>query len=236
MIENGQSRHCTESFDLHEDSDGKAEVSSERVDEEGKKGSDNSSNTSANCAVEGQSEKDISPGKKRADPKSERISTSIFWENLKTRKGHVVKTIILGLSLNLFDVGSDIGVGISHAQEKKVKRFFSANDTIPDYCILVSAKMDPYLRDRSDGVHTTLAEEEADYSHTHECLEEDPLWAIITLSCVHLPALVLGLCLVVGVVLLRCFENADWYAGYKKVLGGAVLLLITPFPVVVFTQ
>ena len=96
--------------------------------------------------------------------------------------------------------------------------------------------MDPYLRDGSDGVLTTLAEEEADYSHTHECLEEDPLWAIITLSCVHLPALVLGLCLVVGVVLLRCFENADWYAGYKKVLGGAVLLLITPFPVVVFTQ
>ena len=92
--------------------------------------------------------------------------------------------------------------------------------------------MDPYLRHGSDGVLTTLA----DYSHTYECLEEDPLWAIITLSCVHLPALVLGLCLVVGVVLLRCFENADWYAGYKKVLGGAVLLLITPFPVVVFTQ
>ena len=87
MIENGQSRHCTESFDLHENSDGKEEVSSERVDEEGKKGSDNSSNTSANCAVEGQSEKDVSSGKKRADPKSERISTSIFWENLKTRKG-----------------------------------------------------------------------------------------------------------------------------------------------------
>ena len=236
MIENGQSRHCTESFDLHEDSDGKAEVSSERVDEEGKKGSDNSSNTSANCAVEGQMEKNVSSGRKKADPKSERISTSIFWENLKTRKGHVVKTIILGLSLNLFDVGSDIGVGISHAQEKKVKRFFSANDTIPDYCILVSTKMDPYLRHGSDGVLTTLAEEEADYSHTYECLEEDPLWAIITLSCVHLPALVLGLCLVVGVVLLRCFENADWYAGYKKVLGGAVLLLITPFPVVVFTQ
>ena len=236
MIENGQSRHCTESFELHEKGDGKEEVSSERADEEGKKGSDDSSYTSASCGVEGQSEKDVSSGKKRADPKSERISTSIFWENLKTRKGHVVKTIILGLSLNLFDVGSDIGVGISHAQEKKVKRFFSANDTIPDYCILVSTKMDPYLRDGSDGVLTTLAEEEADYSHTHECLEEDPLWAIITLSCVHLPALVLGLCLVVGVVLLRCFENADWYAGYKKVLGGAVLLLITPFPVVVFTQ
>ena len=62
MIENGQSRHCTESFDLHENSDGKEEVSSERVDEEGKKGSDNSSNNSANCAVEGQSEKDISSG------------------------------------------------------------------------------------------------------------------------------------------------------------------------------
>ena len=236
MIENGQSRHCRESFELHEKGDGKEEVSSERVNEEGKKGSDDSLNTSASCAVEGQSEKDVSSGKKKADPKSERISTAIFWENLKTRKGHVVKTIILGLGLNLFDVGSDVGVGISPAREKKVKRFFSANDTNPDYCIPVSTKMDPYLRDGSDGVHTTLAEEEADYSHTHECLEKDHLWAVITLSCVHLPALVLGLCLLVGVVLLRCFENADWYAGYKKVLGGAVLLLITPFPVVVLTQ
>ena len=60
----------------------------------------------------------------RNKAKNRRISPSIFWENLKTRKGHVVKTIILGLSLNLFDVGSDVGVGISHAQEKKVKDSF----------------------------------------------------------------------------------------------------------------
>ena len=236
MIENGESVGCRDSFELHEKGEKYEEVPSEKVDKEGKHGFCDSSNTSASCAVEGQIEKNVSSGKRKADPKSERISTSIFWENLKNRKGHLVKTIILGLSLNLFDVGSDIGVGISHAQEKKVKRFFSANDTIPDYCIPVSTKLDPYVRDGSDGVLTTLAEEEADYSHTHECLEEDPLWAIITLSCVHLPALVLGLCLLVGVVLLRCFENADWYAGYKKVLGGAVLLLITPFPVVVLTQ
>ena len=67
---------------------------------------------------------------KEAYPKSRCCSE--FLEILKNRRGHVVKTIILGLGLNAFDVFSDVGVGISHAQDKNVTRFFAANDTIPE--------------------------------------------------------------------------------------------------------
>ena len=92
---------------------------------------------------------------KEADPKSRCCSE--FLEILKNRRGHVVKTIILGLGLNAFDVFSDVGVGISHAQDKNVTRFFAANDTIPEYCVPV-----------------TMTTSDEDY----EWLEDHTFWAL----------------------------------------------------------
>ena len=92
---------------------------------------------------------------KEADPKSRCCSE--FLEILKNRRGHVVKTIILGLGLNAFDVFSDVGVGSSHAQDKNVTRFFAANDTIPEYCVPV-----------------TMTRSDEDY----EWLEDHTFWAL----------------------------------------------------------
>ena len=220
------------------------------------------------CKVPDKSETEKEVSHHRNKAKTRRISPSIFWENLKTRKGFVVKTIILGLGLNLFDVGSDVGVGISHAQEKKVKRFFSTNDTVPGYCVPVIAELDPRykwlerqynwkaLSNSSKDVNSPLIyltephklqqiwstpknTTELLHTTTHECVEEDPVWAIVTLTCVQLPGLVLALCLAVGVLLSRCIGKRwllDRHAGYMKMLVGSLFLLITPFPLVVFGQ
>ena len=130
---------------------------------------------------------------KEADPKSRCCSK--FLEILKNRRGHVVKTIILGLGLNAFDVFSDAGVGISHAQDKNVTRFFAANDTIPEYCV-------PVTMTRSDEDYSRLFNA-TEPVHTHVCLEEDVVWATITFGCIQLPAVVLTLCGVVGMVMFE---------------------------------
>ena len=73
--------------------------------------------------------------------------------------------------------------------------------------------------------------------YTHVCLEEDPVWASITLTCIQLPAVVLAFCFAVGVMLLKCGEQSKYAEGYtRKVLAGCLLLLVVPFPVVVFVQ
>ena len=132
--------------------------------------------------------------------------------------GHWVKTIVLGLGSNFFDVYSDVGSGLYHHHPKNVTRTFLANDTVPNNCIVL-----------------TNSTKEVD--HTHVCLEEDFVWATITFGCIQLPAVVLALCGGVGVVLLRCGPGSEYAEGYtKKVLTGCLLLLIIPFPLVVFAQ
>ena len=74
---------------------------------------------------ESKSESDQKP------PESEHPS-STFFSNLRWPGiGHVVKTIILGMASNLFDVYSDVGSGLYHQQPKNVTRLFPANDTVP---------------------------------------------------------------------------------------------------------
>ena len=52
--------------------------------------------------------------------------------------GHWAMTIILGLGSNTFDVYSDMGSGIYHLEAKNVTRTFSANETVPGTCFLMS--------------------------------------------------------------------------------------------------
>ena len=100
--------------------------------------------------------------------------------------GHWVKTIVLGLGSNFFDVYSDVGSGLYHHHPKNVTRTFLANDTVPNNCF-------------------ALTNSTTEVDHTHVCLEEDFVWATITFGCIQLPAVVLALCGAVGVV-LRCRE------------------------------
>ena len=125
-------------------------------------------------------------------PQSEAVPTSqnllssfrsqLQWPSV----GHVVKTIILGIASNFFDVYSDVGSGIYHQQPKNVSRTFLANDAVPNNC-------------------NAMNNSTREVDHTHVCLEEDVVWATITFGCIQLPAVVLALCGAVGVV-LRCRE------------------------------
>ena len=63
--------------------------------------------------------------------------------------------------------------------------------------------------------------------HAYVCLEEDFVWATITFGFIQMPAVVLALCGAVGVVL---------YEGCTKKVLGCLLLLITPFPLLVLLQ
>ena len=72
-------------------------------------------------------EKNYSSKGVEEDLAKNRLTPSMFLANLKNRKGHLLKTVLLGLSLNFIDVSTDVGVGISHAQAKNVTRFFLAN-------------------------------------------------------------------------------------------------------------
>ena len=67
--------------------------------------------------------------------------------------GHWVKTIVLGLCSNFFDVYSDVGSGLYHHQPKNVTRTFLANDTVPNNC---------------NALNNSTTEVD-----THVCLEED---------------------------------------------------------------
>ena len=121
--------------------------------------------------------------------------------------GHWVKTIVLGLCSNFFDVYSDVGSGLYHYHPKNVTRTFLANDTVPNNC-------------------NALTNSNTEMDHTHVCLEQDFVWATITFGCIQLPAVVLALCGAVGV----CYRCARGYT--MKVMSGCLLLLITPFPLV----
>jgi len=137
--------------------------------------------------------------------------------------GHWAKTIILGLGSNTFDVYSDLGSGIYHLEAKNVTRTFSANETVPESCFP--------LPDNNNNNNNNNNNTEEQY----ECLEEDNFWASITFGCIQLPALVLAICAAVAAVFLRC-TIPQHSGGYKKILAGALLLLIIPFPLVVFSQ
>ena len=170
---------------------------------------------------------------------------STFFTKHKTLFGHVAKTILLGMAINLLDVSTDVGSGLSHQQPKNVTRTFMENDTVPDNCIVLPEELQ-----RFDCLDCTILPNTTDTGHnykcldctsttvlpTHVCLEEDTVWAAITFGCIQMPAIVLALCAAVGTVFVRCSYPPSFYAGHKKALLGSLLLLIIPFPLLVFVQ
>ena len=126
--------------------------------------------------------------------------------------GSVGKTLVLGLGANVADVYTDVNTGMYYYGLKNVTRSFGETDiTMPANCF-------------------------PDDPPVFLCEESDPIWAAVAFSCIQLPALVLALCAALGAFFIRCTEEEEDYRGYWKILLAAMVLLIIPFPVVVFTQ
>ena len=127
--------------------------------------------------------------------------------------GGIGKTLILGLGANVADVYTDVETGLFYMAPKNVTRFFGPTDILPGNCLANGTNKEYYL-----------------------CEETDPIWAAIAFSCIQLPAVVLALCAALGAFFIRLTEDEQEYRGYWKILLAALLLLIIPFPVVVFAQ
>ena len=126
--------------------------------------------------------------------------------------GSVGKTLVLGLGANVADVYTDVKTGMYYYGLKNVTRSFGETDiTMPANCF-------------------------PDDPPVFLCEESDPIWAAVAFSCIQLPALVLALSAALGAFAIRCTEEEEDYRGYWKILLAAMVLLIIPFPVVVFTQ
>ena len=125
--------------------------------------------------------------------------------------GHVVKTIVLGLGTNAFDVFSDVGNGLYHYHPKNVTRYLdNTTAVVPDYCL------------------------ESNATGMFDCLEEDTKWATITFACIQLPAVVLAACVALAAFAWGCKEGFG--AGEMKMILGSFLVLLVPFPILVFIQ
>ena len=127
--------------------------------------------------------------------------------------GHVAKTIVLGLGSNGFDVFSDVGNGLYHYYPKNVTRYLGNSTAVPDYCF-------PSVESNGTGMF--------------DCEEEDTNWAMITFACIQLPAVVLAVCAALAALAMGCRSNFD--AGERKMILGSFLLLLVPFPILVFIQ
>ena len=101
--------------------------------------------------------------------------------------GHVVKTIVLGLGTNAFDVISDVGNGLYHYFPKNVTRYLGNSTAVPDFCITS-------LDQNTTGVF--------------DCAEEDANWAAITFAWIQLPALVLAACAALAGLVLSCSSSS----------------------------
>ena len=130
--------------------------------------------------------------------------------------GHWIKTIVLGLASNGFDVFTDVGTGLHHYHPKNVTRFFGNFTAIADNCV-------PHP--------------DVNVTGKFECLEKDLTWAVATFMCIHLPSLAGALHLALPAL------SYGWAHGFdelrakpKRVLLVALLLLLLPFPILVFAQ
>jgi len=137
--------------------------------------------------------------------------STTFFTRHKSKIGHVVKTVIVGLGFFLFDVFSDIGSGIYLYQTKNVTRQFPANDsTVPDHCF---------------AMHKTTGMEQ---QQNYEWLEDKTFWAETTFGHIQLLAVLLAICVALAVVVKSKMKNG-------KSLLGAFLLPIIPFFLLAFT-
>ena len=131
--------------------------------------------------------------------------------------GHLVKTILLGLGTNTFDVFSDVGNGLYHYNPKNVTRYFGNSTMVPDHC---------------------FPHEDHNVTKMFDCAERDFNWAMMTFAFIQLPGLVLALCSALGTLSLNCssyFGESESF-GVTRMLLFSVLSLLMPFPLLVTVQ
>ena len=142
---------------------------------------------------------------------------------------HWVKTLVLGLGSNAFDVFSDIGTGLYHYYPKNVTRFLG-NSSVPDNCF-------PYFDFNDTRMFDCLEEDncvpQSDFHSTgmFKCLEEDTMWAAFTFAFIQLPAVVFALSAASFAFLTGC-EHSEW----NWQAFGLILLIFIPFPIIVVIQ
>ena len=136
--------------------------------------------------------------------------------------GHFIKTLIFGLAANVFDVYSDIGTGLHHLQQKVVTRKVKENWSCLPYKAVTTVKVRKCFNNLC---HTNKTKSSFDGYH---CQEQDIRWATVTFSFIQMPSVLIFICFTVGLYLYE-----DCHAKYYLAL---LLLLVVPFPVVVFAQ
>ena len=111
---------------------------------------------------------------------------------------HWAKTMIFGIGGNGFDVSTDGLNGVQFLETKVVNRTFEENTTIPEFCLPLNI-----------------------YSN-YSCEESDTAWGILSLACIQLPGIVMGLCLSVAMLMFYCSEVND-DPDYNKVSKKAIV-------------
>ena len=129
--------------------------------------------------------------------------------------GHAVKTIVLRLGSNIFDVSSDVQNGLYHYYPKNVTRF---------------------LGNGSGGLtaNCTLSPEHNASEMMFTCVEEDTVFAALTFTFIQMPAIILAIFTVLGSLAKGCREGFG--SDQAKKFLSVVLLLLVPFPLLICVQ
>lgn len=133
--------------------------------------------------------------------------------------GHLAKTVVFGLGSTGFDVYSDIATGLSHLEKKNICRVFEKNEIIPDNCLKYSETSSPTEKARFNSTCVNISD--------IICEESDLFWASFTFVLVQMPTVVLF----IG---LNSYFSAE--GNFKKLLVPLLLMLFTPFPLLLFLQ
>ena len=148
--------------------------------------------------------------------------------------GHVVKTIVLGLGTNSFDVFSDVGNGLYHYHPKNVTRYMGNVTMVTENLTQVLGNF-TMVGDNSTSVpDNCFPHDDFNVTGMFDCEEQDIKWAMITFACIQLPAVVLALCGALGALWEGCIHGFGY--GEPKMLLGSFLILLVPFPLLVFSQ
>ena len=104
--------------------------------------------------------------------------------------GHAVKTIVLRLGSNIFDVSSDVRNGLYHYYPKNVTRYLgNGSGRLPANC--------------------TLSPEHNASEMMFTCAEEDTVFAALTFTFIQMPAIILAIFTVLGSLAKGCREFLD---------------------------
>ena len=148
--------------------------------------------------------------------------------------GHVVKTILFGLGSATFDVLSDVDVGLYHYHPKNVTRYMGNVTMVTENLTQVLGNFTMVGNNSTSVPDNCFPHSDFIVTGMFDCEEQDIMWAMITFACIQLPALVLVLCGALGALWYGCKVN--FRGGEVKMLLASLLILLVPFPLLVFVQ